>query len=115
MDGMSHMGRQAGLTGFVFNSTDKDRRPQSQIAWRFLFFENPLMIYEWQSMCLSYSRKTHNIYYAINGEIFYEEKVRDENIEIRKDFLSQVNIFSNSRGSFTDLQEYSKPQARTLK
>ena len=62
-------------------------------------------------MCLSYSKQSHSIYYAVNGIIMFDEKVRDQNIEIRKDFLSHISIFSNSRGSFTDLQVYSKPMS----
>ena len=108
-DPMTNKGRQCGLTGFVFNSTDKDQRPQSQIAWRFNFFENQIKIYEWQNMCLSYSKQNHSIYFAVNGEIMFDEKVRDQKVEIRKDFLSKVMIFANSRGSFADLQVYSKP------
>ena len=104
-------GQQVVSPGIAYYTTDKDKGPEKQVPWHNIYYKKPIKIFDWQNVCLSYNKHTHSIYHVHNGRIVYQAKVRDENIRIRKDFLSYTTIFSNSRGAFTDLQVYSKPMS----
>ena len=109
ISGMSVNGKHAGWVGLQFNETGKGSR--EQVTWRSILFNNVLKIYEWQSICTSYS-KTHNKKQVYLNGVKYLDYVVDENPEnifISKDFFSHVYITFSFRGYFTDLQVFSTP------
>ena len=114
ISGMSEDGRQAGWLGWTFNETSEGM--DRQVPWRSILYKEPLKIYEWQSVCLSYSKKTRKMLMFHNGEQYLNYTVKEEHIRIPKDFLSHISIGRRLKGSFSDLQVYSKPMnEETLK
>ena len=105
--GMSEDGRQAGWLGWKFNETSKSEG--RQVKWRLILFDEPLKIHEWQSMCISYNKKTRNLVIFHNGIQYLNYTVLEEHIRIKKDFLHKVIINRGVRGSLSDLQVYSTP------
>ena len=108
ISGMSEDGKHAGWLGVRFNKTSEGTI--HQITWRSILFNKPLKIFEWQSMCVSYSKKTQKLLMFHNGEKYLENLIKEgEHISISKYFLSHVIINRFQRGSFSDLQVYSSP------
>ena len=107
ISGMSEDGKQAGWLGFKFNETSEGKK--FQVPWRSILFNEQLQIYDWQSLCASYSKKMKRILMFHNGVKYLDFAVDEEHIIISKYFLDNVKINQAFRGSFSDLQVYSKP------
>ena len=88
--GMSEHGKQSGWLGFMFNETAEGEN--MEVHWRSILYDKPLKIYEWQSVCVSYSRQTKKIIMFHNGVKYLDYMVPEEHIVIHKDFLSEVVI-----------------------
>ena len=112
ISGMSEDGRQAGWLGFQFNNNGGTGRQTDQVPWRSILYEKRLKIYEWQSSCVSFSKKTQKLLFFHNG-IKYLDYMTEKIMTISRYFLSQVKIAQNFRGSFSDLQVYSTPMEET--
>ena len=59
ISGMSEDGKQAGWLGVSFEETSEGKG--EQITWRSILYDNPLKIFEWQSVCVSYSKKKKEV------------------------------------------------------
>jgi len=105
ISGMSRHGMQAAWLGLEFIATSEEKE-QKQVPWRSILFE-PLRLYEWQSLCISFSRKTNQIRLFLNGMKEVDVKNAEENLEIGKDCFSNSDIFNGHRGSISDLQVFS--------
>ena len=112
ISGMSEDGRQAGWLGFQLNNNGGTGRQTDQVPWRSILYEKRLKIYEWQSSCVSFSKKTQKLWFFHNG-IKYLDYKTEKLMTISRYFLSQVKIAQNFRGSFSDLQVYSTPMEET--
>merc|ERR1712020_557975 len=55
ISGMSEDGKQAGWLGWRFNETKNGS--WRQVSWRSILYNEPLKIYEWQSVCVSFNKK----------------------------------------------------------
>ena len=109
ISGMSEDGKQAGWLGFRFNQTENGS--WKEVTWRSILYNEPLKIYEWQSVCVSFNKKDKRKLMYHNGFKYLDTVLKEDinNILIPKDFLSEVFITEAFRGSFSDLQIYSKP------
>ena len=107
ISGMSEDGKQAGWLGFNFNETSEGKG--TQVPWRSILYNQPLKIYEWQSVCVSFSKKTQKLLMFHNGLKYLDYYVDEKHIIIPKDYLSNTQIATRFRGEFSDLQVYSKP------
>ena len=108
ISGMSEDGKQAGWLGVSFEETSEGKG--EQITWRSILYDNPLKIFEWQSVCVSYSKKTKKLLMFHNGVKYLDFLVDEDHTFISKYFLSHVNINARrTRGSFSDLHVYSTP------
>ena len=108
ISGMSEDGKQAGWLGFRFNETSEGTNTH-QVAWRSILYKENLRIYEWQSVCISYGKKTKKILMFHNGEQYLNYAIKEEHIRINYNFLEKLNIGHRFKGSFSDLQVYSEP------
>ena len=107
ISGMSVNGKHAGWLGWRFNETAGGS--WEQVSWRSILYNQPLKIYEWQSVCVSYNKQNKRKIMFHNGFKYLDTYVKEDNIVISKNFLSKVFLTMAFRGSFTDLQVYSKP------
>ena len=106
ISGMSEDGKHAGWLGFALGDEEGKR---NQVVWRLILYKQPLEIYQWQSACISYTKETNQLLLFHNGVRYLEQKLIGGSRAIAKDFLSITEISSRFRGSFSDLQVYSKP------
>ena len=107
ISGMTEDGKHAGWLGVRFNKTSEGK--MHQITWRSILFDKPLKIFEWQSMCVSYSKKTQKLLMFHNGVKYLDNLIINDHIIISKHFLSHITINRYHRGSFSDLHVYSNP------
>ena len=107
ISGMSQDGKHAAWMGVSFEETSEGKG--HQITWRSILFDKPLKIFEWQSMCVSYSKQTKKFLVFHNGVKYVDILIKEDHIFISKYFLSQIIINRQQRGSFSDLQVYSTP------
>ena len=104
ISGLSRDGKQATWLGLSFSETSAGQG--RQVPWHSILFE-PQRLYEWQSMCISYSRKTNRMRLFMNGIKELDAKNTEEHIEIPKDYFSTSHLFVMHRGSISDIQLYS--------
>ena len=109
ISGMSVNGKQAGWLGWRFNKTESSS--WEQVSWRSILYKEPLKIYEWQSVCISYNKDDKRKLMYHNGFKYLDTIMKEDqnNIVISKNFLSKVFVTEAFRGSFTDLQVFRKP------
>ena len=107
ISGMSQDGKHAAWMGVSFEETSEGKG--HQITWRSILFDKPLKIFEWQNMCVSYSKQTKKFLVFHNGVKYVDILIKEDHIFISKYFLSQIIINRQQRGSFSDLQVYSTP------
>ena len=60
ISGMSEDGKNVGWLGFPFNETFEGSG--NQVPCRSILFNEPLVIYEWQNTCVSFSKKTKKLF-----------------------------------------------------
>ena len=109
ISGMSEDGKHAGFMGFQFNNNGGTGWQQGQVPWHAILYNEPLNIYQWQSFCISFSKKTQKQLFFHNGIKYLDFKPASEITMITKYFLDELKIANNFRGSFSDLQVYSQP------
>ena len=109
VSGMSEDGKQAGFIGFQFDNNGGTGYQQGQVPWHAILYDKPLKIYEWQSFCLSFSKKTRKQFFFHNGIKYLDFTAEDDIKVISKRYLEKVQIGHRFRGSFSDLQVYSSP------
>ena len=105
---MSEDGKQAGWLGFLLNETVAQSK---QVHWRSILYNEPLKIDQWQSVCVSFSKKHRRKLMYHNGFKYLDTELKGdiENIVIQKGYLDGVIITEAFRGLFSDLQVYSTP------
>ena len=109
ISGMSVNGKHAGWLGFQFNETEDGS--WEQVPWRGVLYNDNLKLYEWQSVCTSYSKANKRKLLYHNGIKYLDTPLNEDpdNIIISKNFFSNVYLTASFRGSFTDFHVYSTP------